>query len=263
MDDEEQRITVRSREDFEQMLHIIELLYVDGVRSIRIELERPLSGGELERINEVLRRLPGLEISFCTPKSIVLQDIMYATPETVFDLMYEATRSLFGKVLEAVEGEDVTMAEAIEDAHDNVHRYAQRFRRQLSQSPKKTRSLFERAGYVSLLERVADYLSHTAHAIASRGVSGKVKWEIIRVMRMTKDVFESLVGAYRRMEQEKLHAILRAEEFLQREIKRLMERSIEIQDRAARLAAETILIHMSEILRGIRQVAIDSLKSKK
>ncbi|MBS7247630.1 MAG: hypothetical protein QXW47_05330 [Candidatus Jordarchaeales archaeon] len=262
MDYEERRVTVRSREEFERALHSIELLYVEGVRSIRIEMEEPLTSTDLERINEVLRRLPGFEISFCTPRNIVLQDVMDSTPEDIFKLIYEATRGLFDKVLEAVENEDAVMAEAIEDAHENVHRYAQRFRRQISQSPKKTKALFERAGYVSLLERVADYLAHTAHAVARRGLSGGVKIEVVRVMRMVKELFESAMEAYRRRERGKTDAILRAEDFLQKEIKRLMEKAMNIPDRLAKLSAEATLIHMHEILRGVHQVVIDLLKSE-
>ncbi|MBS7288180.1 MAG: hypothetical protein KIH01_05425, partial [Candidatus Freyarchaeota archaeon] len=113
MDEEERRVTVRSREELERVVHAIELLYVEGVRSMRIELEEPLTSADLERINEVLRRLPGFEISFCTPRSIVLQDVMDSSPDDVFELIYEATKSLFSKVLEAVEAEDVAIAEAI------------------------------------------------------------------------------------------------------------------------------------------------------
>ncbi|MBS7288181.1 MAG: hypothetical protein KIH01_05430, partial [Candidatus Freyarchaeota archaeon] len=140
-----------------------------------------------------------------------------------------------------------------------IHRYAQRFRRQVSQSPKKTGALFEKAGYVSLLERVADYLAHTAHAVARKGFSGRVKLEVVRVMRMVMELFESAMEAYRRRERGKADAIIRAEEFLQKEIGRLMEKSMEIPDRFSRLSAEATLIHMSEILRGVHQIAINLL----
>ena len=100
----------------------------------------------------MLCRPPGFDIPFCTTRNIVLQDVMDASPEEVFELICDATRSLFDKVLEAAENENALMAEAIEDVHDNVHRYVQRFRRQFSQNPKKARTLFEKASYVTPLE---------------------------------------------------------------------------------------------------------------
>lgn len=260
MECEEIKVTVRSREELERVVHSIELLYIEGVRSIRIELEEPLTSADLERINDVLRRLPGFDISFCTPRNIVLQDVMDASPEDVFELIYDATRSLFDKVLEAAENEDALMAEAIEDAHDNVHRYAQRFRRQFSQNPKKAKTLFEKASYVTFLEEAADYLAHTAHAVARRWFSGEVKTEVVKVMKMVKDIFESTMEAYRRRERGKTDSILRAEGLIRKEVKRLMERVINVPDGVAKLSAEETLMHMNEILRGVHQAAIGLLK---
>lgn len=261
--EEERRVVVRSREELEKVVHTIELLYVEGVRSLRIELEEPLTGVDLEKINSVLRRLPGFEISLCTPRNIVLQDVMESSPDEVFKIIYEATKKLFDDILEAVEKEDAEIAEAIENAHDIVHRYAQRFRRHISQSPRKARELFEKAGHVTFLEKVADYLAHTAHAVARRGIFGGMKQEVIRVMRMTKDLLEASFEAYKKGERGKADAIIRAEEFLQKEISRLMEKAVGLPDRFYRLPVEAVLIHMNEIIKGIHQVALDLLKSEK
>lgn len=261
--EEERRVVVRSREELEKVVHTIELLYIEGVRSLRIELEEPLTGVDLEKINSVLRRLPGFEISLCTPRRIVLQDVMESSIDDVFRIIYEATKRLFDDVLEAVEKEDAEIAEAVERAHDNVHRYAQRFRRQISQSPRKTKELFEKAGHVTLLEKVADYLAHTAHAVAKRGVFGGMKHEVVRVMRMTRDLLEAALEAYKKGEKGKVDAIIRAEEFLQKEISRLMEKAIALPDRLHRLPVEAALIHMNEIIKGIHQVALSLLRSEK
>jgi len=259
---EEGRVIIRKREDLENVVHLIESYYMRGVRSLRIELSEPLTVEDLERINALLYRLPGFEVSFYTPKSIVLQDVMEASLEDILEVIYESTLKLFDNVIEAVEREDALIAEAVEEAHDNVHRYAQRYRRQVFQEPRrKLKRLMEKASYVSLLENVADYLSHTAHAVARRSITGKIKWEVLRVMRMVRDLLEAAAKNVKG-EEGKAYAVLRAEEFLQKEVRRLMEKATEIPDRLAKLSAEAVLIHMREILRSIHQMAIDRVKEE-
>jgi len=258
---EEYTIKIKKIEDIDEVLYLIESLYASGARIINLEMETPATAEQFEKIQELILSLPGYEVTVKTPLNISLQDIMDMSHRSILETISNSVLHLMEDIIESIESFDLAKAEAVELAHDNIHRYCQRYRRQAHSSPTRSvKELLDSAAYVSSLENIGNYLSYIAHSLSQQTLPTDVAKQLLRVLIPLKEFMDKTIQIFLTRNADRVHSVLREEGKIRKDIETLLKRMLGHPDRAMRLILESILIHSGEILRNLHQILINTIK---
>lgn len=258
---EEYTIKIKKIDNIEEVLYLIESLYASGARLINLEMETPATAEQFQKIQELIVSLPGYEVTVKTPRNISLQDIMEMSHKSILETISSSVLHLMEDIVESVESFDLAKAEAVELAHDNVHRYCQRYRRQAHSGPSQNvKELLNVSVYISNLENIANYLSYIAHSLSQQTLPSDQTKQLLKVLIPIKEAMSKTIETFLTKNVEKAQSILRGEGLIRKEIDNLLSRILSYPDRAIRLIIESIMIHSSEILRNLHQILINIIK---
>lgn len=261
MSREEYTIKIKKIDNIEEVLYLIESLYASGARLINLEMETPATAEQFQKIQELIVSLPGYEVTVKTPRNISLQDIMEMSHKSILETISSSVLHLMEDIVESVESFDLAKAEAVELAHDNVHRYCQRYRRQAHSGPSQNvKELLNVSVYISNLENIANYLSYIAHSLSQQTLPSDQTKQLLKVLIPIKEAMSKTIETFLTKNVEKAQSILRGEGLIRKEIDNLLSRILSYPDRAIRLIIESIMIHSSEILRNLHQILINIIK---
>lgn len=258
MSREEYTIKIKKIDDINEVLYLIESLYASGARIINLEMETPATAEQFEKIQELILSLPGYEVIVKTPKSISLQDIMEMSHKSILETISNSVLHLMVNIIESIESFDLAKAEAVELAHDNVHRYCQRFRRQAHSRPtKNVKELLNSTSYVSSLENIANYLSYIAHSLSQQTLPSDTARQVLKVLIPLKEFMSKTIQSFLTKNVDKVQSVLRGESMIRKEIEKLLKEILNYPDRTMRLIIESILIHSLEILNNLHRILIN------
>ncbi|MFB0560944.1 MAG: hypothetical protein ACETWM_07005 [Candidatus Lokiarchaeia archaeon] len=258
MSREEYTIKIKKIEDINEVLYLIESLYASGARIINLEMETPATAEQFEKIQELILSLPGYEVTVKTPKNISLQDIMDMSYKSILETISNSILQLMADIIESIESFDLAKAEAVELAHDNVHRYCQRYRRQAHSGPtRNVKELLNSSAYVSSLENIANYLSYIAHSLSQQTLPTDVAKQILKVLIPLKEFMDKTIQTFLSKNVDRVQSVLRGESMIQKEVEKLLKEILNYPDRTMRLITESILIHSLEILNNLHRILIN------
>jgi phosphate uptake regulator len=258
---EEYTIKIKKIDNIEEVLYLIESLYASGARLINLEMETPATAEQFQKIQELILSLPGYEVTVKTPKNISLQDIMEMSHKSILETISNSVLHLMEDIVESVESFDIAKAEAVELAHDNVHRYCQRYRRQAHSGPSQNvKELLNISVFISNLENIANYLSYIAHSLSQQTLPSDQTKQLLKILIPIKEAMSKTIETFLTKNVEKAQSILRGEGLIRKEIDNLLNRVLSYPDRTVRLIIESIMIHSGEILRNLHQILINTIK---
>ncbi len=258
MSREEYTIKIKKIKDINEVLYLIESLYTSGARIINLEMETPATAEQFEKIQELILSLPGYEVTVKTPKNISLQDIMDMSYKSILETISNSILHLMVDIIESIESFDLAKAEAVELAHDNVHRYCQRYRRQAhSGPPRNVKELLNNSAYVSSLENIANYLSYIAHSLSQQTLPNDVAKQILKVLTPLREFMDKTIETFLSKNVGRVQSVLRGESTIRKEIEKLLKEILNYPDRTMRLIIESILIHSLEILNNLHRILIN------
>jgi phosphate uptake regulator len=258
---EEYTIKIKKIDNIDEVLYLIESLYAGGARMINLEMETPATAEQFQKIRELIVSLPGYEVTVKTPMNISLQDIMEMSHKSILETISNSVLHLMEDIVDSVESFDLAKAEAVELAHDNVHRYCQRYRREAhSGAPQNVDELLNSSVYVSNLENIANYLSYIAHSLSQQTLPSDQSKQLLKVLIPIKEFMSKTIETFLTKNVDRARAILRGESMIRKEIENLLNRILSYPDRTARLIIESIMIHSGEILRNLHQILINTIK---
>ncbi|MBS7249171.1 MAG: hypothetical protein KIH08_01060 [Candidatus Freyarchaeota archaeon] len=261
MSREEYTIKIKKIDNIDEVLYLIESLYASGARAINLEMETPATAEQFEKIQDLILSLPGYEVTIKTPKNISLQDIMEMSHKSILETVSNSVLQLMVDIIESIESFDLAKAEAVELAHDNVHRYAQRYRRQAHSGPSKNvKELLNNSAYISNLENIANYLSYIAHSLSQQTLPTEMAKQILKILVPVKEFMEKTIQTFIAKNTDRVNSILREESAIKKNIENFLNSILNYPDRTMRLIVESILIHSLEILRNLHQILINIIK---
>ncbi len=258
MSREEYTIKIKKIDDINEVLYLIESLYASGARMINLEMETPATAEQFEKIQELILSLPGYEVTVKTPKNISLQDIMDMSHKSIIETISNSILHLMGDIVESIESFDLAKAEAVELAHDNVHRYCQRYRRQAHSGPtRNVKELLNMSAYVLSLENIANYLSYIAHSLSKQTLPSDTAKQILKVLIPLKEFMSKTIQTFLTKNVDRVQSVLRGESMIRKEVEKLLKEILNYPDRTMRLIIESILIHSLEILNNLHGILIN------
>ncbi|WXG40022.1 MAG: hypothetical protein WED07_04245 [Candidatus Freyarchaeum deiterrae] len=261
MSREEYTIKIKKIDNIDEVLYLIESLYASGARMINLEMETPATAEQFQKIRELIVSLPGYEVTVKTPMNISLQDIMEMSHSSILETISNSVLHLMEDIVDSVESFDLAKAEAVELAHDNVHRYCQRYRRQAhSGTTQNVNELLNSSVYISNLENVANYLSYIAHSLSQQTLPSDQSKLLLKILVPIKEFMNKTIETFLTKNVDRARAILRGESMIRKEIESLLNRILSYPDRTTRLIIESIMIHSGEILRNLHQILINTIK---
>jgi phosphate uptake regulator len=190
---------------------IIQTKYLSGNDLITITSKQAFTQTRYQEITQIAQNLLGFEITSKTPNQITLQDVM-SIQQTNLTLLIRiisrTTLELLENLIQALEENSTTLAEAIIQSRDNIYKYHMRIVRQLrkalqypallTQMELTAQDTLDYTTYVTTINDIAENIETMSRAILKYPPPPKNKHHqaTVELIKETLQLLQRVTGAF-------------------------------------------------------------------
>lgn len=190
---------------------IIQTKYLSGHDLINITSKQAFTQKRYQEITQITQNLLGFEITSKTPNQITLQDVM-SIQQTNLTLLIRiisrTTLELLENLIQALQENNITLAEAIIQSRDNIYKYHMRIVRQLrkalqypallTQMELTAQDTLDYTAYVTTTNDIAENIETMSRAVLKQPHPPKNKHHqaTIELLKQTLQLMQQATGAF-------------------------------------------------------------------
>lgn len=190
---------------------IIQTKYLSGHDLINITSKQAFTQKRYQEITQITQNLLGFEIISKTPNQITLQDVM-SIQQTNLTLLIRmisrTTLELLENLIQALQENNTTLADAIIQSRDNIYKYHMRIVRQLrkalqypallTQMELTAQDTLDYTTYVTTINDIAENIETMSRAILKQPQPPKNEHhqETIELLKQTLQLIQQATGAF-------------------------------------------------------------------